>query len=168
MTPVLNEKVMAGLGRDLPKTGALAKEGVEASIKALKRFAALLEAGEVESVFPVATAAVREAKDGRAFAQRIKDETGFDLRILDGADEARLSALGSATANRTTSSIAAYLAAWWRPKAPAPMTAAFSGPDSGTRRRRNTTSPLADDLTVGVGPAARQRATDKILPTVTV
>ncbi|HVV34053.1 MAG TPA: Ppx/GppA family phosphatase [Vitreimonas sp.] len=94
MTPVLNEKVMAGLGRDLPKTGALAKEGVEASIKALKRFAALLEAGEVESVFPVATAAVREAKDGRAFAQRIKDETGFDLRILDGADEARLSALG--------------------------------------------------------------------------
>ena len=94
MTPILNEKVMAGLGRDLPKSGALSKDGVDASIKALKRFAALLEAGEVESVFPVATAAVREAKDGRAFAQRIKDETGFELRILDGADEARLSALG--------------------------------------------------------------------------
>ncbi|MFT3726467.1 MAG: Ppx/GppA family phosphatase [Terricaulis sp.] len=94
MTPILNEKVMAGLGRDLPKTGNLAKDGVEASIKALRRFAALLEAGEVESVFPVATAAVREASDGRAFAQRIKEETRFDLRILDGADEARLSALG--------------------------------------------------------------------------
>jgi exopolyphosphatase/guanosine-5'-triphosphate,3'-diphosphate pyrophosphatase len=94
MTPILNEKVMAGLGRDLPKTGALSKDGVDASIKALKRFAALLDAGEVESVFPVATAAVREAKDGREFAQRVKDQTGFDLRILDGADEARLSALG--------------------------------------------------------------------------
>jgi exopolyphosphatase/guanosine-5'-triphosphate,3'-diphosphate pyrophosphatase len=37
---------------------------------------------------------VREAKDGAAFAQRIRDETGVTLRILSGADEARLSALG--------------------------------------------------------------------------
>lgn len=94
MTPILNEKVMAGLGRDLSRTGALSKDGVDMALRALKRFATLLEAQGVKSVFPVATAAVREAKDGRAFAKRIKDETGLDLRILDGADEAKLSALG--------------------------------------------------------------------------
>lgn len=94
MTPILNEKVMAGLGRDLAKTGLLARDGVDASIKALRRFAALLEAGEVESVFAVATAAVREASDGRGFAARVKDETGLELRILNGAEEAQLSALG--------------------------------------------------------------------------
>jgi len=94
MTPVLNEKVMAGLGRDLSRTGALSKEGADVALRALKRFATLLKAQGVTSVFPVATAAVREAKDGGAFAQRIRDELGLDLRILDGAEEAKLSALG--------------------------------------------------------------------------
>lgn len=94
MTPILNEKVMAGLGRDLSHTGALAKEGAAAAHAALRRFATLIEALQIRDVFAVATAAVREAGDGRAFAQRVKDETGIPLRILDGADEARLSALG--------------------------------------------------------------------------
>lgn len=94
MTPLLNEKVMAGLGRDLPRSGFLAEEGVDAALRALKRFETLVDALGVKDVFPVATAAVREARDGKAFAQRVKDEAGFTLRILSGADEARLSALG--------------------------------------------------------------------------
>lgn len=94
MTPVLNEKVMAGLGRDLARTGALSKDGADVAMRALRRFATLLQAQGVTSVFPVATAAVREAQDGRAFAQRIKDELGLKLRILSGAEEAKLSALG--------------------------------------------------------------------------
>jgi len=94
MTPILNEKVMAGLGRDLSRTGLLSKDGVAAALRALKRFATLLEAQQVRQVFPVATAAVREAEDGAAFAEQVRAETGFALRILDGADEARLSALG--------------------------------------------------------------------------
>jgi exopolyphosphatase/guanosine-5'-triphosphate,3'-diphosphate pyrophosphatase len=94
MTPILNEKVMAGLGRDLSRNGFLAEDGVDAALRALKRFATLVDALGVRDVFPVATAAVREARDGKAFAQRVKEETGFTLRILDGADEARLSALG--------------------------------------------------------------------------
>ncbi len=94
MTPVFNEKVMAGLGRDLAQSGALSKNGADVALRALKRFATLIEARQIEDVFAVATAAVREAKDGRAFAQRVKTETGIALRILSGADEARLSALG--------------------------------------------------------------------------
>ena len=94
MTPILNEKVMAGLGRDLARTGKLAPAGIDAATHALRRFSLLLEASGVESVFAVGTAAVREAKDGRAFAKEIENETGIALRILDGAEEARLSALG--------------------------------------------------------------------------
>lgn len=94
MTPVLNEKVMAGLGRDLNSTGELAKDGVEMSLKALRRFVALTEALGITSVFPVATAAVREATDGKEFAARVLAETGLTLRVIDGAEEARLSALG--------------------------------------------------------------------------
>jgi exopolyphosphatase/guanosine-5'-triphosphate,3'-diphosphate pyrophosphatase len=94
MTPILNEKVMAGLGRDLNRTRMLSPEGVEIAVRAVKRFATLIEALQIREVFPVATAAVREANDGRAFADRIYDETGLKLRILSGDDEARLSALG--------------------------------------------------------------------------
>jgi len=94
MTPILNEKVMAGLGRDVARTELLSKEGVEIALGALKRFATLIEALDVRDVFPVATAAVREAKDGPEFVARVAEETGFKLRILSGEDEARLSALG--------------------------------------------------------------------------
>jgi exopolyphosphatase/guanosine-5'-triphosphate,3'-diphosphate pyrophosphatase len=94
MTPILNEKVMAGLGRGSARSGALAKEGVEQALRAVKRFATLVEALGVKDVFAVGTAAVREAKDGRAFAERLQAETKIALRILSGEDEARLSALG--------------------------------------------------------------------------
>ncbi len=94
MTPILNEKVMAGLGRDLPRTGKLSPEGVDIAMRALRRFATLLEAQDVTHVLPVGTAAVREAKDGRDFAARVKSELGIGLRILSGAEEANLSALG--------------------------------------------------------------------------
>ena len=41
---VFNEKVLAGLGRDIAPTGRLSPEGVEAALAALRRFAALLDA----------------------------------------------------------------------------------------------------------------------------
>lgn len=94
MTSILNEKVMAGLGRGGARTGALSKDGVEQALRALRRFATLIEALQIKDVFAVGTAAVREAKDGREFAARMEAESGIKLRILSGDDEARLSALG--------------------------------------------------------------------------
>lgn len=95
MTPVLNEKVMAGLGRDIARSGFLFSDGVDIALRALRRFATLVDALQVRDVFAVATAAVREARDGRAFAECVKAETGVALRVLSGDDEARLSALGA-------------------------------------------------------------------------
>lgn len=94
LTPILNEKVMAGLGRDVARSGALAKDGIDIALRAIRRFATLVEALQVRDVYAVGTAAVREAKDGKAFVQRVEEETGIKIRILSGEDEARLSALG--------------------------------------------------------------------------
>lgn len=91
-----NEKVLAGLGRDLPRTGTLSPEGVTESLAALRRFRAVLDGVRPDEVFAVATAAAREAQDGPGFIERIKQETGFDVRILTGEEEARFSALGVA------------------------------------------------------------------------
>ena len=91
---VFNEKVLAGLGRDLAKSGQLSKDGVAAALGALKRFRAVLEAVKPAHIFTAATAAVREAGDRQGFLDRVRRETGFELRVLSGEEEAHYSALG--------------------------------------------------------------------------
>src|SRR5471030_2447937 len=91
---VYNEKVLAGLGRDLAVTARLSPEGIAAALTALARFRALLDASRPAKIFTAATAAVREAKDGAAFALRVEAETGLSLKVLSGAEEARYAALG--------------------------------------------------------------------------
>jgi exopolyphosphatase/guanosine-5'-triphosphate,3'-diphosphate pyrophosphatase len=89
-----NEKALAGLGRDLPATGRLSLEGVETALVAIRRFRALLDGWRAEDVTAAATAAVREAADGPAFLKRVRDETGLQVRVLSGEEEARYAAMG--------------------------------------------------------------------------
>lgn len=91
---VHNEKALAGLGRDLPKTGRLSPRGVETALAALRRFSRILKDWAPDEVYTAATAAVRESEDGQAFLQRIETETGFQVRLLSGREEARYAALG--------------------------------------------------------------------------
>ena len=93
---VFNEKVQAGLGRDLAQTGHLSPDGAKAALGALRRFRALLDAVQPAQVFCAATAAVREARDRTVFLSRVQAETGFVLRVLSGEEEAHYSALGVA------------------------------------------------------------------------
>lgn len=91
---VYNEKALAGLGRDLPSTGRLSPEGVDVALTAIRRFRALLDGWRAEDVTAAATAAVREAADGPAFLKRVREETGLNVRVLSGDEEARYAALG--------------------------------------------------------------------------
>jgi exopolyphosphatase/guanosine-5'-triphosphate,3'-diphosphate pyrophosphatase len=91
---LFNEKVQAGLGRGVEQTGLLDPDGVDAALTALRRFRAVLDAVQPQAIYTAATAAVREAADGRAFVDRVRAETGFVLDVLDGEQEARFAALG--------------------------------------------------------------------------
>lgn len=91
---LFNEKVLAGLGRELTTTGRLAREGVDSALGALRRFKAVLDVAEPAETFVAATAAVREAADGRDFVTRVRVETGWSVRVLSGEEEARHAALG--------------------------------------------------------------------------
>ena len=93
---VFNEKVLAGLGRDMARTGELSPEGVTAALGALRRFRAVLDAVKPAEIFTAATAAIREARDRAMFLERVERETGFVLRVLSGEEEALYSALGVA------------------------------------------------------------------------
>jgi len=89
-----NEKVMAGLGLDLTKTGKLHPEGKERALRALRRFYHLSERMNLTSLAAVATEAVRAASDGPEFCQRVLDEIGIELVPISGEQEAHLSAQG--------------------------------------------------------------------------
>ena len=91
---VHNEKALAGLGRDLPKTGRLSRRGVETALTALRRFAKVVRDWEPHSIYTAATAAVREAEDGPDFLRAVAAETGLAVRLLSGREEARYAALG--------------------------------------------------------------------------
>jgi exopolyphosphatase/guanosine-5'-triphosphate,3'-diphosphate pyrophosphatase len=91
---LLNEKVMAGLGRNMTADGHMAEESVAVALEALRRFALLASAMQVDRIRAVATAAVREAANGPIFRARVRAETGLDVEVIDGETEARGSALG--------------------------------------------------------------------------
>lgn len=92
--PVYNEKVLAGLGKQLFVTGKLNPDGCRDTLVALRRFRAIIESYPLPVVHTVATAAIREAEDGPAFAAAIEAEAGFKVRVLSGAEEAYFSAQG--------------------------------------------------------------------------
>ena len=89
-----NEKSMCGLGRGLAQTGRLDPEGRRKALAALSRFALLAEGMELQSLTAVATAAVREAADGPEFCAEVLAQTGINLQVIDGQEEARLTAQG--------------------------------------------------------------------------
>lgn len=89
-----NEKIMCGLGQGLAETGLLNPRGRQRALAALRRFSLLAKGMDMAPLTVVATAAVREATDGAEFAAEVLRETGLKLWVIDGDEEARLSAQG--------------------------------------------------------------------------
>ncbi len=93
-TPIFNEKVLAGLGREVQSTGLLAADAVDKALAALMRFRALCDTVGVRRLWVVATAACRDADNGAEFITRAERTCRCRIRVLSGREEARLSALG--------------------------------------------------------------------------
>jgi exopolyphosphatase/guanosine-5'-triphosphate,3'-diphosphate pyrophosphatase len=90
---LFNEKVMAGLGRELDATGRLSDKAMKAAIEALGRFKLLAREMKLRKLHAVATAAVRDASNGPEFLKRAA-AAGIKPLLIPGEEEARLSALG--------------------------------------------------------------------------
>lgn len=93
-TPVFNEKILCGLGRSVATTGSLASEAVERALAALARFKVIARILSVKNLKVIATAAVRDAQNGRDFITRGESAIGARIEILSGETEARLAAQG--------------------------------------------------------------------------
>jgi exopolyphosphatase/guanosine-5'-triphosphate,3'-diphosphate pyrophosphatase len=85
---------MCALGRGITSTGRLNQEGVTLALVNLRRFVALARALGIEHLAVLATAAVRDAIDGRSFAAEVEHHCHVPVKIVEGGEEARLSAAG--------------------------------------------------------------------------
>ena len=93
-TPYFNEKVLLGLGSDVAEHGALAPDSLVRAEQTLKRFRALSDQMGVKTLDMIATAAIREAMNGADFIEMAERVCRVPLKVLDGADEARLAGMG--------------------------------------------------------------------------
>ncbi|TNF18476.1 MAG: Ppx/GppA family phosphatase [Rhodobacteraceae bacterium] len=89
-----NEKIMCGLGAGMTVTGRLNPQGRQRALAALKRFQYLARGMDLPPLTAVATAAVRDAEDGPDFCHRVLRDCGLPIHVIDGEEEARLSAQG--------------------------------------------------------------------------
>ncbi len=90
---LFNEKVMAGLGKNLAATGMLDPANVERAFVALDRFRLVAEKIGVSSLHTVATAAVRDAANGADFLARAAG-IGLNVSVLTGEEEAEMAGEG--------------------------------------------------------------------------
>jgi exopolyphosphatase/guanosine-5'-triphosphate,3'-diphosphate pyrophosphatase len=84
-------KASPRLGARRGRDGALDAHAVQRAVETLARMTMLARQIGAERIEAVATSAVRDAPNGRLFVQRVKREAGVEVRVLDGAEEARLS-----------------------------------------------------------------------------
>jgi exopolyphosphatase / guanosine-5'-triphosphate,3'-diphosphate pyrophosphatase len=82
------------LGEGLSQTGKLSQEAMDRAVSALAVCADKLRRRHVSLSRSVATEACRRAVNGREFINRVRDETGIVLDIIDPQEEARLAVLG--------------------------------------------------------------------------
>ena len=93
-TPLFNEKILCGLGRSVASSGSLGGEAVDRAIQALTRFKTIARILGVKNLNAIATAAVRDAKNGQDFIRRGEKAAGVTIEVLSGEKEARLAAQG--------------------------------------------------------------------------
>jgi len=90
-----NEKAICAIGRNMVSSGQLDEGGMAFALETLARFRELCDGHNVIDVGAVATAAARDASNGRDFIRRAEKVLDRPIRILSGEEEARMAAEGT-------------------------------------------------------------------------
>jgi len=93
--PAHSHKAELRLAQLLDEGGAIGPEGVEKLVSVVQDALQAAEDKGVEDLLPFATSAVREASNADDVLARVQAETGVELQVLTGAEEARLTFLAA-------------------------------------------------------------------------
>ena len=78
------------LGEDSFLNGKISKRQEERMIAAMKAFSELRKVFEIKGYRACATSAMRDASNGKEIVDKVKEETGIKIEIIDGRTEAEL------------------------------------------------------------------------------
>lgn len=93
--PAHSHKAELRLAQLLDGDGAIGPDGIDKLIGVVHEALQAAEDKGVEDLLPFATSAVREATNADDVLARVKAETGVELQVLAGAEEARLTFLAA-------------------------------------------------------------------------
>jgi exopolyphosphatase/guanosine-5'-triphosphate,3'-diphosphate pyrophosphatase len=91
---VHEDREVTRLGTSVFDSGLVSPDAMAATLRTLKRFQRAVQEHGVDQIRVVATAAVRDARNGAAFQAWVKAETGWAMETISGLEEARLIHLG--------------------------------------------------------------------------
>lgn len=83
-------RVPIRLGQDAFTVGEITEENISRMVDAMKAFKLLMKVHRVEKYMACATSAMREAYNGKEVAERIEEEAGVKIEIIDGKKEAAI------------------------------------------------------------------------------
>ena len=91
---IVAERRILRLGEGVDGAKRLYGPAMDRVVLCLKEWKEVIDTNQVAAVAVVATSAVRDASNRGEFLARIKQETGFDVEVITGAEEARRTLLG--------------------------------------------------------------------------
>jgi exopolyphosphatase/guanosine-5'-triphosphate,3'-diphosphate pyrophosphatase len=89
-TAVAREKEMLRLGDAIARAGRITPEMADRAVAAVRRLKAFADGLGVREIIAKATAAMRTATNGSELVDRIETETGVEVEVINGLEEARL------------------------------------------------------------------------------
>lgn len=92
---VFSAKQITRLGEGFSNDKILKPAAVERAVAALVQFREALKNHKVDDLIVVGTSAIREAKNQEEFIKEVKRQTGFDLKVISGEQEALYTFLGA-------------------------------------------------------------------------
>lgn len=92
---VLDRSEFVRLGRGVDSSGRLSDDRMDAGVEAIRRLSSVAAEQGAVDLRAIATSAVREATNGAAFVRRVHDETGVEVQIISGDEEASLTFRGA-------------------------------------------------------------------------
>ena len=104
LTGIHEDREVTRLGDSVFRSGFLSPDAIANTVKVLRRFHRAVQNAGADSVRVVATSALRDARNARAFLEWVRSTTGWDVGVISGLEEARLIHLGLVSTLRVNSS----------------------------------------------------------------
>jgi exopolyphosphatase/guanosine-5'-triphosphate,3'-diphosphate pyrophosphatase len=92
-TPMHDDSWLLRLAEHVGKDGKLSKAGEKALLNAVQQAERQAAERKCDELLAFVTSAIRDADNGAAVLRRVREQTGVDLQVLTGEDEARLTFL---------------------------------------------------------------------------